>query len=220
MLVSAVGLPCVAAERAFLYEESPNKPKGERHVGSITWRTELMPVPAGPPELAIRCDIVVPKNRMTIRWSLRRNTDKSLSASHAIEIEFVLPPDFPEGGVQEVLGLSMKQAEQTGSAPLSILATKVKPDSFLIGLSAKNTDLLRNMHLLKERSWFDLPIVYQRGRRAILAIEKGVSGQRAFAEAFAVWSKPRDERNPQRCPYASSYFDASCPVRRWEASFN
>src|SRR6188474_683696 len=106
ILLSAVGLPCAAAERAFLYEENPNKPRGERSVGSVTWRTEMMPVsPVGPPELAVRCDILVPKRRITVRWSLRQNTDKSLPASHAIEIEFLLPADFPEGGVQEVLGL-------------------------------------------------------------------------------------------------------------------
>jgi len=196
VLILAVGLPCAAAERAYLYEENPNKPRGDRHVGSVTWRTEMMPdSPAGPSELALRCDIVVPKRLMTMKWSLRRNTDKSLAASHAIEIEFVLPPDFPGGGVQEVLGISMKQGEQTDSAPLSGLANKVKPGSFVIGLSALKTDLLRNMLLLKERSWFDIPIVYQRGRRAILAMEKGISGQRAFAEAFAAWSKPPFE-NP------------------------
>ena len=31
----------------------------------------------------------------------------------------------------------------------------------------------RNIQLLKERGWFDIPIVYNNGRRAILSIEKG-----------------------------------------------
>ena len=213
MLLLTVGLPCAAAERAVLYEEDPNNPRGERHVGSVTWRTEIMPSPVGPPELAVRCDIVVWKRRMTVRWSLRRNTDKSLPASHAVEIEFMLPPDFPGGGVQEVLGLSMKQAEQTRGAPLAgLAAVTVKPGSFLIGLSALNTDVLRNMHLLKERSWFDIPIVYHHGRRAILAMEKGISGQRAFAEAFAVWSGPPDENAERRwdCPSPTTNFKKAC----------
>ena len=36
---------------------------------------------------------------------------------------------------------------------------------------------------------FDIPIAYNNGSRAILAIEKGLPGYRAFAEAFAVWEK-------------------------------
>ena len=34
-------------------------------------------------------------------WSLRRNTDKALPASHTVEIMFTLPPDFPNGGISE-----------------------------------------------------------------------------------------------------------------------
>jgi hypothetical protein len=47
----------------------------------------------------------------------------------------------------------------------------------------------RNIQLLKERSWFDIPVVYGNGRRAILAMEKGTPGERAFAEAFAAWKQ-------------------------------
>ena len=47
----------------------------------------------------------------------------------------------------------------------------------------------RNLQLLKERSWFDIPLVYNNGRRAILAIEKGTPGERAFKEAFAAWGE-------------------------------
>jgi hypothetical protein len=38
--------------------------------------------------------------------------------------------------------------------------------------------------LLKERGWFDIPVVYNNNRRAILAMEKGTPGERAFADAF------------------------------------
>jgi hypothetical protein len=46
------------------------------------------------------------------------------------------------------------------------------------------TDVQHNVQLLKERSWFDIPIVYANGGRAILAMEKGAPGDQAFAEAF------------------------------------
>ena len=65
----------------------------------------------------------------------------------------------------------------------------VTPGFFLIGLSAVESDQARNIQLLKERAWFDIPIVYNNNRRAILAIEKGTPGERAFAEAFAAWKQ-------------------------------
>jgi hypothetical protein len=42
---------------------------------------------------------------------------------------------------------------------------------------------------LKERSWFDVPLVYVSQRRAIIAIEKGAPGERAFNDAFAAWGE-------------------------------
>ena len=124
---------------------------------------------------------------MTMTWSLRRNTDQTLPASHTIEIMFNLPADFPSGGISNVPGILMKQAEQTRGVPLAGLAVKVTNGFFLIGLSAVEADQQRNLQLLKERAWFDIPIVYNNNRRAILAIEKGTPGERAFAEAFKAW---------------------------------
>ena len=186
---SAQTAPAVA-QRIVLYEEDPNDQQGRRYVGSAMWRTETVsPGPGLPPELAVRSDVEIPERKITVTWSVRRNTDKALPASHTIEIMFNLPADFPGGGIANVSGILMKEAEQARGTPLSGLAVKVTNGFFLIGLSAVDTDVQRNMQLLKERSWFDIPIVYTNGGRAILAIEKGTPGDRAFAEAFAAWEK-------------------------------
>jgi hypothetical protein len=178
------------AQRVVLYEEDPNDPQGKRFVGSAIWRTETVSPGAGlAPELAVRADIEIPDRRMTVTWSLRRNTDKALPASHTIEIMFNLPADFPGGGIANVPGVLMKQAEQTRGTPLAGLAVKVTNGFFLIGLSAVDADRQRNMQLLKDQEWFDVPIVYTNGGRAIMAVEKGPPGDRAFADAFAAWAK-------------------------------
>jgi hypothetical protein len=135
----------------------------------------------------VRADIEIPERKMTMTWSLRRNADPSLPASHTIEIMFNLPADAPSGGVQNVPGVLMKQAEQTRGVPLAGLAVKVTPGFFLIGLSSIEADMQRNIQLLKERGWFDIPMVYANNRRAILAMEKGAPGERAFQQAFAAW---------------------------------
>jgi hypothetical protein len=38
---------------------------------------------------------------------------------------------------------------------------------------------------LKERCWFDVPLVHVNQRRVIIAIEKGAADERALNEAFA-----------------------------------
>jgi len=178
------------AQRVVLYEEDPDDPQGKRFVGTVLWRTEMKPAaPGRPSELAVRADIEVPERKMSVAWSLRRNTDQSLPASHTIEIVFNLPPDTPSGGVQNVPGVLMKQSESTRGVPLAGLAVKVTPGFFLIGLSSLEADMQRNVQLLKERPWFDIPIVYNNNRRAILAMEKGTPGEKAFAEAFAAWKQ-------------------------------
>ncbi|HWK94294.1 MAG TPA: hypothetical protein VNR39_02625 [Pseudolabrys sp.] len=178
------------AQKVVLYDEDPSDPQGKRYVGSAVWRTETVSPGSGlAPELAIRADVEIPERRMRMTWSLRRNTDKALPASHTIEVMFTLPADFSEGGIGNVPGLLMKQNEQARGVPLAGLSVKVTNNYFLIGLSSIPVDKERNIQLLKERDWFDIPIVYTSGKRAILAIEKGVPGTRAFEESFRAWGE-------------------------------
>lgn len=178
------------AQRVVLYEEEPDDPQGKRFVGTVLWRTEMRPAaPGRPPELAVRGDVEIPERKMSVTMTFRRNTDASLPASHTIEIIFTLPTDTPSGGVQKVPGVLMKQAEQTRGVPLAGLAVPVTPGYFLIGLSSLETDMQRNVQLLKERAWFDIPIIYNNNRRAILALEKGTPGEQVFNQAFAAWKQ-------------------------------
>ena len=179
-----------AAQKVVLYEEDPADPNGKRFVGSAVWRTEtITPGPGQPPELAIRADVEVPERKLAMTFSFRRNTDKGLPATHTVEIMFKLPADFPAGGISNVPGILMKQAESTRGVPLAGLAVKVTPGFYLIGLSNQEADKERNLQLLKERGWFDIPVVYNNNRRAILAMEKGPPGERAFADAFKAWKQ-------------------------------
>jgi hypothetical protein len=185
------GAVAAVAQRVALYEEDPADQQGKRFVGSAIWRTEMVTAgPGAPPDLAVRADIEIPERRITMTFLLRRDINQVQQAtSHTIEITFNLPADFPFGGIANVPGVLMKQAEQTRGSPLGGAAAKVTSGYFLIGLSAVETDMQRNIQLLKERSWFDIPIVYNNGRRAILAIEKGTPGDRAFEEAFKAWGQ-------------------------------
>jgi hypothetical protein len=178
------------AQRVVLYDEDPSEPKGKQYVGTVVWRTEQIKAAGGKPgDIAVRADIEIPDRKFKMSMSFRRNTDTSLPASHTAELTFVLPPDFAGGGVANVPGILMKSNEQARGTPLAGLAVKVTDGFFLVGLSNVDADRSRNLQLLKERSWFDIPLVYTNQRRAIIAIEKGSPGERAFNDAFAAWGE-------------------------------
>ena len=177
-------------QRVVLFDEDPSDPKGRQYVGSVIWRTE--PIKAfgnQKADIAVRADIDIPDRKFKMMMSFRRNTDTSLRASHTAELTFILPRDFAGGGVGNVPGILMKSNEQARGTPLAGLAVKVTDGFFLVGLSNVDADRARNLQLLKERSWFDMPLVYANQRRAIIAIEKGAPGERAFKDAFTAWEE-------------------------------
>ena len=185
----ASGGGAAVGQKVVLYEEDPGEPQGRQFVGTVVWRTErVAPSSPGQPEdLQILAEVEIPDRNLGIKWSLRRDADQSQSTSHTVEVMFRVPQDFAPGSIANVPGILMKQTEQTRGAPLAGYAVQVTSNYYLIGLSAAPPDRENNLRLLKERGWLDIPLVYGNKRRAILAIEKGTPGERAFNEAFAAW---------------------------------
>jgi len=87
-----------------------------------------------------------------------------------------------------VLGVLMKPSEEIAGEQLVGNHVKVSSDNFLIGLSASEADMKRNLQALKDNPWFGIPFVYSNGSRAVLAIEKGAAGEKSITEALARWS--------------------------------
>ncbi|MGU3495181.1 hypothetical protein ACLBXM_14155 [Xanthobacteraceae bacterium A53D] len=178
-------------QKVILFEESPgNAQQVQQFEGTVTWKTETVSGgPGNPPDIGIRADLQIPERRINVSFTLRRNLDQTLPASHTIEIGFGLPPDFPYGGVSNVPVVRVKQTESAQGAPLAGLSVKISPTAFLIGLSAVPADKQRNLQLLQTRPWIDIPIVYTNNKRAIIAFEKGPAGTQAFQDAFSAWGE-------------------------------
>jgi S1-C subfamily serine protease len=177
------------AQRAVLFEESLSQPQGNSYVGSVTWRTDSISPGAGlAAEPVVRADIRIPSHQMTVSWTMRRNTDHSLPASYIIEIAFDLPANS-RGGVKNIPGLLMKQAEQSRATPLTGLSVSTKKDAFVVAVSADEFDLRNDIQLLRDEKWLSIPIVYGNGSRAILAVQKGQSGELALADALKAWGQ-------------------------------
>ena len=177
--------------QAVVINENPSNAMGERHPGSVSWRIDRAKTAGRPDELVIHADIEIPEMRMTAMLDIRRNTDKSLPASHVMEMKFALPHDVAGGKVISAPGVMMKFTERARGTPLSALTVKVTEGSFLAGLSNVDVDRARNIQLLKERAWFDIPMVYANQHRGILAVEKGFHGEDVFNEAMTAWEQSK-----------------------------
>jgi hypothetical protein len=186
-----VGLKqAVTAQEVILYEEDAANPEGIQFPGSAVWRVDRAHSAAGRKSgTAIRGGIEVPERKMSVHVSILRNDASVLPASHTIEITFRLPRRFPHISIANVPGILMKENRTARGIALSGVTVKVKDNFFLVGLQAGEADEKRNIGLLKNLSWLDIPVVYGDGRRALIAIEKGAPGERAFAEAFSAWEQ-------------------------------
>lgn len=178
------------AQRAILYEEDPSDPQGKQTVGTVVWRLDqVASSPKQKPDTAIKADVELPDRKMKVALTIMRNTDPSMPAtSHTMEIVFSVGPDFGTT-IANVPGVYAKSPDQPRGTPLAATSVKVQDGYFLIGLSNVDVDRSRNLQVLKERSSLDIPIVYGNGKRAILSVEKGSPGERAFNEAFSAWGQ-------------------------------
>jgi hypothetical protein len=178
------------AQRAVLYEQQADPQERKQYVGSVIWRTETSsPGPGQPADIAVKAEVEIPERHVRMNFTIRRNLEESLPASHTIEILFSTPADFQPGGINDVPNVLMEDTEQKSGAPLTGLRVKVTNGFFLVGLSSVESDVKRNVQLLKERPWLHIRMVYNNGQRALLAIEKGVPGDRVFEEALNAWGQ-------------------------------
>ena len=186
------------SQRAVLYEEDPSDPNGKSYQGWVVWRAD--PGASGNAANAtIVGEVTLPDRPMTLTLAIHRNLDRSLSASHTIDMKFDLPPDSPTRGILDVVGIMMKPNEEMSGQQLAGTRVKVSKDLFLIGLSGIDLDVQQNMQVLKDRPWLGIPFVYNSSHRAVLSIEKGETGGKIINETLARWgSTPAAEAGGQK----------------------
>jgi hypothetical protein len=178
----------LVAQKAVLYEEpldAANAASGVTAINAaVTWRY----VDSGPNGPEVQADLQVPERGMKIKFTIHKNSDTTLPASHLIEVVVDTPPDFPGKGIKSVPRIVMKPTEEARGQPLVGAPAKVTDGFFWVALSAADADISANLALLRERNWIDLPFVYNTGQRAILTFEKGTPGDRVFEKAITAWT--------------------------------
>ena len=175
-------------EVAYLYEEGSGGSGATRTTGGIIWELKReKPNASLPPESVITGKMDVPEKGMKVTFTIKRNTDDALSASHLIDMQFETPPDFEGQGIETVSRVVMKSTEEARGEQLVAVPVKVSEGFFLIALDNLEQAVNVNTQLLTQASWIDVPITYTTGKRALLTLEKGGTGQRMFDEAFNEW---------------------------------
>ncbi|MGY3448289.1 AAA family ATPase [Bradyrhizobium sp. USDA 4353] len=182
-----MSVPVSTPAQAYLYYEDPQDPKGKRYPGKVTWSVEQSKGPRVDAAPAIKGEIEI-ENGTKVTLSLRRNAEMEMPASHVMELKFDWQ-DQALSGLTSLRGIGLKGEEAERGTALVTQTAKVTPKFFMVALSANEVDTKRNLMLLKGKQWFDIPIVYEGGTRALLSIEKGVEGERVFKDAFASWGQ-------------------------------
>ncbi len=177
--------PVAVGQQALLYEERGGTETGSVERGNVVWSViEESPEEGQPAQPAIRASVTMPNSKVELKMTIRKNTDQSIPASHLIEMVFTVPEDFPGGVVDNVQRITFKDTEQAAGNPLIAVPSKIADNFFIIWLNDARTAQDTNLSLMRRLQWIDIPISYRNGRRALISLEKGVPGEKAFNDVL------------------------------------
>ena len=176
-------------QRTIFYEERTGTQPGTAVQGATIWSVvEESPGANLPLEPAIRAQASIPDLGLNMEMTIRRNGDPTFPASHIVELFFTTPPTFEGRGIADVQRVTFKDTEQdTGSALIAVPAP-LDTNIFLIALTDAQTAVDTNIALMRNQGWIDIPMQYVTGRRALITLEKGIAGDRVFAQVFDAWA--------------------------------
>lgn len=177
------------AQRAVLFVEVPETPQQpQTSTGRVFWRLDSESAGQGRPiETIVRATVEIPDVGLSLDFTIRRNTDSAFPASHIIGLRFTSTGDPASQTVKEVGVPQFKSEEGERGAPLSAINSALGDNLFVAALSNVPVEVERNIELILNRSWIDVPVRFASGRRGIITFEKGVSGSQTLADAFGRW---------------------------------
>ncbi|MBN9672509.1 hypothetical protein [Roseibium aggregatum] len=176
------------AQRSILYEEGEEAGgSGTAAEGAVVWELDEETTLDGKAQTVLNASVEIPERDVKVDIRIKPNEDTSLPASHLVEIKYEFPQEFAPGDVVNVPGLVMKPTEEARGDALIGASVKVSPGFFWIALSSLPNERQRNLALLRERGWIDIPMLYENGKRGILTLEKGSVGADAVEKAISSW---------------------------------
>ncbi|MET3560350.1 hypothetical protein ABID39_001044 [Bartonella japonica] len=174
---------------AIFYQARTNNEAEKVAMGNARWTLiKESRVKGDPEELAIRGDITIPDEGLSLRLILRRNTDFSFPAAYIMDLIFVASDKFSGQAISSVQKLAFKASEQSiGQDLLKTVTAKISDNFFLVALSGNHSVLDRNLQLMRELDWMRLIITDKNGRIKELTFTKGQTGKSIFNEVIGQW---------------------------------
>lgn len=181
--------PLAVANRLVMAMEGTDRPENVvLRRGIVIWRTEMLSGTQGqPPEIAIKATMDVPEARMRGEMTIQRNRDPAFPASHTIQVQFTPAAGSEFGAVRNLSQIEMRLNENQAGYPLAGQGIAVTENLFLLALAQFEPATSRNIEMMRMRPIIFLEFQGTANRRAAMVLEKGVSGQQAFDEAFRNW---------------------------------
>lgn len=183
------GSEVAVAQRAILYTEVADNPQQPRAItGRVFWRLDSESAGQGRPvETIVRATIEIPEAGLGLDFTIRRNTDNAFPASHIIGLRFTSTGPQVAEAVREVGVPQFKLDEGERGAPLSAINSALGENLFVAALSNVPIEIERNIELMVNRNWIDIPIRFASGRRGIITFEKGIPGNQTLTDALSRW---------------------------------
>lgn len=168
--------------RAFMVLEvqagSPNQFEGRAN-----WT--FAPDPGLKGEKALRALIEFPAGNLGVDFSIARNKDAALNASHTVMVIF--EPKNGMESIREMSTVEWRERESQTGAVLAGIIVPVQDNVFMIGLDRSDATRDRNLDLLRTQKWMVFEIRFANGRRGAILVEKGTGGDKAINDALAEW---------------------------------
>jgi hypothetical protein len=171
----------LVGQRAIYYFQGAQGTPGQASEGTVTWTETTRD---GRPAIQATLRIAEPDASAIV--TIYKNDDGALPASHLVEIQFA--GGLNTSPIQRVPALVLKQTEQARGQPLIGAAVPVTNELFWIALSDDDAQVAQNLQLLREGSWFDIPILFSDQTRALISFEKGIPGDKVFETVMSNWT--------------------------------
>jgi hypothetical protein len=173
------------AGRVQMQVQNPASPKKPSiYGGSIIWRTETRN-----DGTALVGDMTFAPGGLKAQVTLSHNTDATMPAQFLAQIKFDIPPNFPEGNVFAVQGVTTSQKPEQAGQPLDGALMKVTQNVYLMGMIDPVDEKGREAKLLKASPFFHINLFFENHHRAIVTFEKGTAGEPLFKATMAQWAQ-------------------------------